>query len=200
MMQPWPRIPLLVLAAGGARRFGDDKLLAEVAGQPLLAWTLEAAVDAVPIDHVLVALAPEHDGRRELCDAAGVATLEVADAGRGMGWTLHAALAACPDDVPGAIVVLADDPVALRALPGVLATARHHPERQVAVRRDPFLPHPVYLPRAAWPAPPRHDDDHGLRDLLLDDQVTWIGDDGPHPVDVDVPADVERLRAALGAS
>jgi CTP:molybdopterin cytidylyltransferase MocA len=102
--------------------------------------------------------------------------------------------------VPGAEIALADDPLALRALLGVLAAARRNPERLVAVERDPFLPHPVYLPRAAWPAPPTCDDDHGLRRLLDDDSTTWIVDDGVHPVDVDVPEDVERLRAALAAS
>lgn len=200
MMQPWPRIPVLVLAAGGALRFGDDKLLVEVAGQPLLAWTLEGALDSVPTDHVLVALAPGNEARRELCEVAGVTTLEVPDAEHGMGWTLHAALAACPDDVPGAIVALADDPLALRALPGVLASARRTAERPAAIERDPFLPHPVYLPRALWPPPPTGDEDHGLRDLLLAASTTWIVDDGPRPVDVDVPADVERLRDTLASS
>lgn len=200
-MQPWPRIPVLVLAAGGALRFGDDKLLAEVAGQPLLAWTLEAALDAVPNDHVLVALGIGQEARADLCEAAGAPTLVVDHADRGMGWTLHAALAACPEDVPGAIVVLADDPLALRALPGVLATARRTPGHPAAVRRDPFLPHPVYLPRATWPGPPRWDDDHGLRPLLDDDATRWVDDPSPvHPVDVDEPADIDRLRAALAAS
>lgn len=198
MSMPLP-IPVLVLAAGASTRFGEDKLLAEVAGQPLLAWTLEAALDVVPADHLLVATAPGHDARRELCEVAGVATLVVADAERGMGWTLRDCLDACPADVPGAIVVLADDPLTLAALPGVLATARRDPGRIAAVRRDPFLPHPVYLPRASWPAPPSGDDDHGLRGLL-DDSVRWIEDDGPHPVDVDVPADIDRLRAAMAGA
>jgi molybdenum cofactor cytidylyltransferase len=189
-------IPVLVLAAGSSTRFGEDKLLAQVGGQPLLAWTLETALDVVPADHLLVATAPQHDTRRELCDIAGVATLVVADAERGMGWTLQDCLDACPDDAPGAIVVLADDPMTLRALPGVLAAARRDPGRIAAVQRDPFLPHPVYLPRGAWPAPPSGDDDHGLR-RLLDESTCWIEDDGEHPVDVDLPGDIERLRAAL---
>jgi molybdenum cofactor cytidylyltransferase len=197
MSMPLP-IPVLILAAGASARFGDDKLLAQVGGQPLLAWTLEAALDVVPADQLLVATAPEHEARRDLCEVAGVATLVVADADRGMGWTLQECLAACPDDVPGAVVVLADDPLTITALPGVLATARRDPERIVAVRRDPFLPHPVYLPRAAWPAPPSGDDDHGLRHLL-DETTCWVDDSGPHPVDVDVPADLDRLRAALAA-
>jgi molybdenum cofactor cytidylyltransferase len=190
-------IPILLLAAGSAERFGADKLLAEVGGQPLLAWSLEAALESVPRDHLLVLLGPDQDGRHDLCASADVATHLVDTAGRGMRWTLQAGLAACPDDVPGAVVALADDPLALDALPGVLATARRMPDRAVAVRREPFLPHPVYLPRAAWPAPPTSDEDHGLRALLDDLDVTWVEDTGPHPIDVDAPDDIERLARLL---
>jgi molybdenum cofactor cytidylyltransferase len=190
-------IPVLVLAAGSSERFGADKLLAQVGGQPLLAWTLEAALDAVPRDHLLVILGPDHRERRELCEAADVATLGASDAARGMRWSLQAALEACPGDVPGAVVTLADDPLALDALPGVLATARRDPERAVAVQRDPFLPHPVYLPRADWPAPPRNDDDHGLRSVLDAADVAWVQDTGPHPLDIDTIDDVDRLAQLL---
>lgn len=199
MMRASVPIPVLILAAGSSTRFGDDKLLADIAGQPLLAWTLEAALDVVPADHLLVATAPAHGARRALCDVAGVATIVVPDAELGMGWTLHDSLQACPGEVPGAIVALADDPLTLRMLPMVLAAARRDPERTAAVHRDPFLPHPVYLPRSAWPGRPSAEEDHGLR-RLLDDSTRWVEDGGVHPVDVDVPADLERLRAALATS
>lgn len=201
MSWPPPAVPVLVLAAGSAARFGADKLLVEVAGQPLLAWTLEGVLDAVEADHALVVLGPDAGARASLCEAAGVATVVAADAARGMRWSMAEGLEACPPVVPGAIVVLADDPLTLRALPGVLSTARRAPDRPAAVRRDPFLPHPVYLPREAWPQRPEGDADHGLRDLLEDGRaVTWIDDEGPHPVDVDVASDVQLLESALSAS
>ena len=51
---------VIVVAAGGSRRMGGiDKLQAEVAGRPLLAWTL-AALAAVPeIDRLVVVAAPD---------------------------------------------------------------------------------------------------------------------------------------------
>lgn len=192
-------IPVLVLAAGGSRRFGSDKLLATVARQPLLAWTLEAVVDVVPTDHVLVVLGRGQEARAALCDGASVPTLLARHAADGMRWSLQEGLDACPEAVPGAVVVLADDPVAVRCLPGVLAAARGDLGAPAAVRREPFLPHPVYLPRACWPAPPSSDADHGLRELLAHDHTRWIDDDGPRPVDVDVPDDVARLEAVLSA-
>lgn len=189
-------LPVLLLAAGGSRRFGADKLLAPIAGQPLLAWTVELVLDAVPADEVLVVVGPEDAARQALLEVAGVASRTAPDAARGMAWSLDAGLQACPAAAPGAIVLLADDPLAARALPQVRAAALRQPRRMVAMRRDPFLPHPVYLPRTTWPAPPCVDCDHGLRDLL-GSGTTWLDDPGVHPVDVDTPDDVESLVAAL---
>jgi len=192
-------IPVLILAAGVASRFGSDKLLAEVAGQPLLAWTIEAVLECVQQDHAVVLLAAREDMKADLCENAGMPTHVVDHADRGMAWTLRGGLTACPPDVPGAIVVLADDPMAIAALPGVLATARRSPTRIVAVRRDPFVPHPVYLPRADWPTGPIDHGDRGLRDLLNDDCL-WIDDEGPVPVDVDTPEDASTLERLLRGS
>lgn len=197
MSDPVPYV--VVLAAGGSRRFGpDDKLLTPISGRPLLAWTLDAVLDVTPPAQVLVVLAPQEPVRQELCAAEQVRTVEAADHHRGMRWSMHAGLQAVPPDAPGAAILLGDDPLAARALPAVLEAASTRPDRIVAVRRDPFLPHPVYLPRATWPAPPAGDEDHGLRDLLAGD-VTWLDDDGPHPVDVDVPADAARLAELLAS-
>ena len=190
-------IPVLLLAAGASTRFGDDKLLAPLGGQPLLTWVFEALQDVVPIDHVLVVTGPTNAARRDLCELAGFATIVADDAARGMRWSLHAGLAACPPTVPGAVVVLGDDPLTIRALPGVLATARADLDRIVAVRRTPVVPHPVYLPRRSWPAPPKTDDDTGLRDLLGDESVCWIDGDDVAPIDVDEPADLARLARLL---
>lgn len=194
---PPQAIPVLLLAAGGSTRFGGDKLLAELGGQPLLTWVFETLGDVVEIDHVLVVTGPAHDARRELCELAGFASLVADDAARGMRWTLRAGLDACPPEAPGAIVVLADDPLTIRALPGVLATARQELDRIVAVRREPFVPHPVYVPRAMWPVRSGGDDDTGLRELLDGSGVAWVDGDDIAPIDVDTPDDLVALAALL---
>jgi CTP:molybdopterin cytidylyltransferase MocA len=114
-----------------------------------------------------------------------------------MRWSLHAGFAACPADAPGALVLLADDPLVVRSFADVVAQARRDPARAVAVRRHPFVPHPVYLPRAAWPPPPVADDDHGLRDLLGGADTCWIADAGNPPVDVDEVSDIAVLADLL---
>lgn len=190
-------VPLVLLAAGAARRFGSDKLLAPLDGRPLLAAALARAARVVDPAATTVAIGPGQRRREVVAKVARAHVLVVPDAVRGMGWTLHAALRSLPRDAPGALVALADDPLALDALGAVHAAACAAPERSVAVHRDPFLPHPVYLPRAVWPSAPEEDDDSGLRELLDHESTTWVPDDGPRPVDVDRPDDLPRLRSAL---
>lgn len=189
-------LPLVVLAAGAASRFGSDKLLAPVEGRPLLATTLARAARVVDPELITVAVGADHRRREVVAKLARAQVVVVPDAARGMRWTLQAALASLPLEAVGALVALADDPLALDALATVRHTATAAPRTVVAVRRSPFLPHPVYLPRSVWPPAPTDDDDTGLRALLDPDSTTWIDDDGARPIDVDEPADLVRLRAA----
>lgn len=190
-------LTLVVLAAGAARRFGSDKLLAPADGRPLLAATLGRAASSIDPERTIVAIGPDQRRRGVVAKVAGAEVLVVPDAGRGMRWTLHAALAAVPADASGALVALADDPLALDALDGVVTAARSAPDRVVAVRRSPFLPHPVYLPRSAFPPEPVGEDDEGLRALVDAPGTAWVEDHGPRPVDVDEPADLALVRLAL---
>jgi 2-C-methyl-D-erythritol 4-phosphate cytidylyltransferase len=51
----------IIVAAGSSTRMGgQDKLLANLGGRPVLAWTLRAFQDCPAIDQVVVALSPEN--------------------------------------------------------------------------------------------------------------------------------------------
>ena len=59
---------VIVVAAGSSRRMGGlDKLVALLAGRPLLAWTIEAMTTAPVVDRVVVVTAP--DRRDDLAGA-----------------------------------------------------------------------------------------------------------------------------------
>jgi 2-C-methyl-D-erythritol 4-phosphate cytidylyltransferase/2-C-methyl-D-erythritol 2,4-cyclodiphosphate synthase len=55
-----PRADVVVVAAGSSRRMaGMDKLMAPIAGRPLLAWTIDALAAAPCVDRLVVVTAPE---------------------------------------------------------------------------------------------------------------------------------------------
>ena len=67
------RVGAIILAAGGSRRMGGgDKLLAELAGRPVLAWTLAAFAECGEVDEVVVAAsAVNRAAVADVCRAAG---------------------------------------------------------------------------------------------------------------------------------
>ena len=199
-MPPRPsRIPIIVLAAGASARFGtSDKLATPVAGRALLAWTL----DALPRTARRIVETGAGSGLPVLlAEASGCEVAVAPDAVRGMRHSLLAGLDAASQDekAPGAILVLGDDPIAARLSRDVLGAASADPERTVLVRRPTPVPHPVYLPRGAWPDRSVLDDGHdrGLRDLIDASDALWL-DGAPAPTfDVDLPGDVAALAQRL---
>ncbi|MFG1202957.1 molybdopterin-binding/glycosyltransferase family 2 protein [Xanthobacter aminoxidans] len=108
----------VILAAGRSSRMGEgiNKLLAEVGGRPVIRRVAEAAL-ASRARPVIVVTGHEH-GRVE----AALAGLEVSfvhnpDHATGMASSLRAGIAAVPETVAGALVVLGDMPL---LAPGLL--------------------------------------------------------------------------------
>jgi 2-C-methyl-D-erythritol 4-phosphate cytidylyltransferase/2-C-methyl-D-erythritol 2,4-cyclodiphosphate synthase len=99
---PTPSADVVVVAAGGSARMnGRDKMMASIAGRPLLAWTLRAFERSAEIERIVVVTAPDRldhvagadwlprgatvvagGERRQESVAAGVAELEARGANR----------------------------------------------------------------------------------------------------------------------
>ena len=102
-----PRIAALVLAAGQSRRMGPaNKLLAEVDGAAMLGRALEAA-RASQAASLLVVTGHERERIEEAVDAP---TVHNPDYAEGLSTSLRAGIAALPDDIDGAVVLLGDMP------------------------------------------------------------------------------------------
>lgn len=97
----------ILLAAGSARRMGEDKLLADLGGKPLAFHAFEA-IRAAGLAGPIVAVAPG-SGLIPLFDGEA-RIVEVADHALGMGHSLAAAIRQVPVDWTAAIVCLADMP------------------------------------------------------------------------------------------
>lgn len=201
-------VTAVVLAAGGARRFGGRKVLAQLEGQSLLAHVVSAAVAANVHDAVLV-LPPRsthgdiHHAAEALIALYGgtmhFTVAENAGAALGMSTSLRVGFQAAArlSDPQGriAVVLLADQPTiepdVVRAVVQV-SVRTGCPAR--AVYRDGAGP-PVAIPlRLVASLAKRLQGDRGLRDLLDGLQVIDFTVEGVMPRDVDRPRDLEALR------
>ena len=110
-----PRVAAIVLAAGQGRRMGGpNKLAATIRGRPLVRIAAEAAV-ASRATPVVVVTGHEPEKVRAALDGLDVSFVHNPDHADGLSTSLRRGIAALPDDVDGAVVLLAD-------MPGVDAT------------------------------------------------------------------------------
>jgi len=105
-----PRIAAIVLAAGQSRRMGKpNKLLAEVAGAPMVAHAVDAAL-ASQAGPVVVVTGHERERVEAALAGREVRFAHNPDYAQGLSGSLKAGLAALPAGVDGAVVLLGDMP------------------------------------------------------------------------------------------
>jgi CTP:molybdopterin cytidylyltransferase MocA/ADP-ribose pyrophosphatase YjhB (NUDIX family) len=160
------RVAVVVLAAGQATRFGQPKQLLRVGGRPLLERTLDIVRATSLTERVLVTGA-HADSVTAAVEPRGFRYVHNPDFATGQASSLQVGLAALPEDIAGAIVMLGDQPL---VPPWLLEdmTARFDPAMHDAVRpRYADGPgNPVLLSRALFPELARLRGDVGARDVL----------------------------------
>ncbi len=107
------RVVAVVPAAGRAKRFGGGKLLAPIAGRPLLDHTLESLLDAGVAGVVVVAADPAAFSTVSRAGDARVTIVRNPDPARGMFSSIQVGVAAASADV--LLVLPADMPFVERA-------------------------------------------------------------------------------------
>lgn len=80
-----PEITGLLLAAGSSRRFGGNKLLTEIQGQPLI---LHSAECLLTCDRLLAIIRAKDEPLRQILQSAGIETVINPQADQGMGRSL----------------------------------------------------------------------------------------------------------------
>lgn len=188
-------VTAVILAAGSARRFGADKLHAELAGRPLLAHAIGTARRATSLRRIVVIAGPR--GRLPPgVDGAGIEVVACAKPDEGLATSLRCGIAAAePDD---GLVLLGDQPfVRAEAIDAVVdAGAGPEPAARAFYAGRPG--HPVLLRRELFPRVRELQGDEGARRLLEAVDVAAV--ELPDPIgalDVDTPADLERAARAL---
>jgi molybdenum cofactor cytidylyltransferase len=187
----------VLLAAGGASRFGSPKQLAELDGAPLLQHAVNAMVDVFAIERAVVVLGANADYVREAVDFRTAQPVVCEGWEEGMAASLRCGVAAL-GEVDWAVVTLGDQP---RITPQVIAwvcdEAAGAGDWIAAVRTtyDGEAGHPVALSRWLLDEVRTLHGDVGARELLAAHPVITIeaGRDC-RPGDVDTPDDLEALR------
>jgi molybdenum cofactor cytidylyltransferase len=191
------RIAGVILAAGAARRFGAQKLLAPLNGRPLVQHVIDAANASCLEDIVLVVGMNANDLVAQL-DVGRTRVVQNPDPSLGLASSLQSGLRSLDQSLHAALVLLGDMPGVTTALIDELV-ARGRETRASAVvsvwrgRRSP----PVVLHKSIWPAALALDGDIGMREVLAgrnDVVEVEVTPDLGALDDVDTPEDHGRLR------
>ena len=183
----------VILAAGGARRFGGNKLLAEVGGRSLLARAIEAArasrcarvavVLGARADELASVVEEDDDGRVERLDNAAWAEGMASSIRRAVAWATTGRLFAL-------VLVAADQPGLDATHIDALVAASGGGRRLAASRYAGVLGVPALFPREMFGALSGLHGERGARELLRGREASVAAVAWPAGVfDIDRPAD-----------
>ncbi len=184
----------MVLAAGGSRRFGSPKQLAELHGRPLLEHAVAAMSAVAALERVVVVLGAQAEQVRERVDMLDAQALECVQWQEGMAASLRCGVAAL-QECDAVLVTLGDQPL---ITPQVIAGVLDHAGDGYAAVRATYggVPgHPVLLARELYPSLLALRGDSGARDLLAAARVReWECGHLARADDIDTVEDLEVVR------
>lgn len=193
-------IAAVVLAAGGAKRFGRQKLLEPVYCTPVVRRAVNAAIES-GVDEIVVVTGADDERVRGALEGARVRCVTNANWNAGMGVSLSAGIAALSPETRAALIVLGDQPsVAPEAYTAVLDAYRTNGSPIVVpVYRDNARGHPVLFDAAIFPELRAITGDHGARAVIERDprRVLEVALTLSAPRDVDTPDDVVTVMNLL---
>jgi molybdenum cofactor cytidylyltransferase len=196
------RVAAIVLAAGRSTRMGGpNKLMAEIAGKPLVRIAVEQAV-ASRADPVIVVTGHQQEKVSEALSGLAVTTVHNPDFAQGLSTSLQKGLAHVPDNADGVIVCLGDMPQVDAALIDRLIAA-FDPEKGALVVMPTIegkRGNPVLWSRRFFPDLMAIEGDTGARHLIgrYPEAVVEVAANGKGAlVDVDTPEALLTVKADI---
>lgn len=187
-------VAAIILAAGQARRFGAQKLLAPLGESTVIAAVVDV-VRASGVEFMVGVTGPAGDAVRDAVDGP-VTWTGNQDPARGMGSSVAAGVGALPPNVGAALVVLGDQPtVSPAVVRRLVETWRLGGGPIVAPSYRGVRGNPVLFDRSMFAHLAALDGEHGARDLIASDpsRVTLVEVPEAPPMDVDTPSDYGEL-------
>jgi molybdenum cofactor cytidylyltransferase len=196
------RVAGVVLAAGLSSRMGRNKLLLELAGKSVVRRAAEKAL-AAGLAPVLAVVG--HERERVESELRGLSCLPVVnpDYASGMNSSLRTGIAAVPDDCAGAVVLLADMPLVTTSMLRALCAAFARGDAPIVVSTfDGVVAPPILYGRALFPELRALTADACGKRVVKQHRAEAVELSWPAAAlaDLDLPADVERVRTQLEAA
>ena len=197
------KISAIVLAAGSSRRFGaDNKLLAQLAGRPLIAWSV-AAFAASRVSEIVVVTGPDREAIEAALAGERVRFVHNPDHLSGMGGSVATGASAIGNTSDGVMIAPGDMPGLTSEHINQLIAAFETSGKTKIVR--PQLPdgapgHPVLWPAKLLPRLSALGGPEGGKQLLADlaaDVVAIAVADQGAALDVDTTSDLEATRRLM---
>jgi len=194
ILRPW----VILLAAGGSRRFGAPKLLVRIDEESLLRRAARVALGCRPAGCVVVLGARADRLRRELSGLPLRITLNRRWR-TGLASSLRAGIEVLPDSAPAALIQLADQaaigPADLELL---IAAWKRLPRAVVTARVGDLRVPPAIFPRRLFRELCALRGNEGARPLLRHRKWRVIEVEMPRAAfDIDRPGDFARLKSAV---
>jgi molybdenum cofactor cytidylyltransferase len=190
-------ITAVVLAAGGSKRFGENKLLMEVDGIPVVRKCLDSVKDAGGVDKIVLVTGHQSD---ILLGAVGdledVQAVHNHDHDSGMASSLKKGLEAS-GDAGGILVVLGDMPgITPELITRIINAYRNSCAWAIRPMVGDRPGHPVILGRELFPEVMGLEGDIGAKEVLArnKDRILTMDIDPGTQADIDTKEDYERLK------
>lgn len=191
MIQRGP-IAGLLLAAGAARRFGSQKLLHPIEGEPLVRLAARRLLES-GVDNVVVVVGCDADDVRAALHGLAAHIVEAADWRAGMSASIRAGVEALPAGTAAVVIALGDQPdIDASVIDALIARWNAADVAIVAAKFADIIMPPVLFGRALFPDLMALTGDSGARSLLDENsaEVAIVAFPGPVPQDIDLPGDV----------
>jgi molybdenum cofactor cytidylyltransferase len=184
----------LLLAAGGASRFGSQKLIAPLGDVPLVRHAFDALAQVV--DLVIVVVGSEGHLVGAALHGTAAHVVENPDWARGLSTSIRRGVTAVPVDVDAVLIALGDEPLMAADVSRAVTAAWREAQRPIIVARYAGVPgHPVLFDRSVFGELAALDGDVGARSVIArsPERVLYVDVAAPLPDDVDRPQDLRLL-------
>ncbi|MBR6376381.1 MAG: nucleotidyltransferase family protein [Oscillospiraceae bacterium] len=183
----------VILAAGNGMRFGQNKLLAEFRGKPLIQWTMET-VPRELIRHA--AVVTQYQTVAELAEGFGFRVVWNPAPELGISHSVCLGTEAMEQVCKGLAFLVADQPLLRRETVARLIEAFHrNPDRIIVPAAEGRQGNPCVFPAALFPALEALEGDRGGKQIIRrhPELVTEIQVEPIELLDVDTASDLKSL-------